>query len=338
MNAEDLTVVAPIMKRILDEVVNNTIDSGSVDDEDDDSPFERALCAAWDVCTVEDYALALFQSQFHRVLLKVVSMTSRTRTRELALGTLANLACHWDCGIGPSLLDDMDILKLCRCILWNENDARVLLETTRLLNTFLSCSIDTSHQTVVEHDNLTEFITPVPMAPSVFHQYTVIICNTLYSELLLKSLELMTRIVVYTNAITHSISRRRQRSNNKASSPRLIEGEEDDDDRHLFMDKSDTLAIITWGAARLEEEGRGVGIGMGFHRGIAKNVMHLLWALMAYGMCSITDCGPEMTHGLGQSMSRLVSYIQEDDMDSRVEDEDIQNLAQALNTKLSMAG
>lgn len=44
-----------------------------------------------------------------------------------------------------------------------------------------------------------------------------------------------------------------------------------------------------------------------------------------------------MTHGLGQSMSRLVSYIQEDELDTRVEDEDIQNLAQALNTKLSMA-
>jgi hypothetical protein len=44
-----------------------------------------------------------------------------------------------------------------------------------------------------------------------------------------------------------------------------------------------------------------------------------------------------MTHGLEQSMSRLVSYIQEDDMDARIEDEDIQNLAQALNTKLSMA-
>lgn len=44
-----------------------------------------------------------------------------------------------------------------------------------------------------------------------------------------------------------------------------------------------------------------------------------------------------MTHGLEQSMSRLVSYIQEDDMDARTEDEDIQNLAQALNTKLSMA-
>lgn len=57
------------------------------------------------------------------------------------MGTLANMACHWDCGIGPYLLNDMDILKLCRSILWTENDARVLLETTRygfinhLLNT-----------------------------------------------------------------------------------------------------------------------------------------------------------------------------------------------------------
>ncbi|KAI9486417.1 MAG: hypothetical protein EXX96DRAFT_593061 [Benjaminiella poitrasii] len=188
------------------------------------------------------------------------------------------MACHWDCGIGPSLINDMDILRLCRSILWNENDARVLLETTRLLSTFLSCSIDTSHQTVIEHDNLTEFLTPISMAPSVFHQYTLIICNTLYSELLLKSLELMTRIVVYTNAITHSISKRRER----LTKPQSENGEEDE---YRFMDKSDTLMLVQWGAERLEEESRGVGIGMGFHRGIAKNVMHLLWALMAY------ECG-----------------------------------------------
>ncbi|OBZ83654.1 Protein SAAL1 [Choanephora cucurbitarum] len=310
-----MLVVSPIMRRIIDEVINNTIDKSTTDD--DDSPFERSLCAAWDVCTVQDYALAVHATQFHRVLLKIITTTQRPRTRELAMGTLANLAVHWNAGIGPGLLEDMDILLLCRSILWNENDARVLLETTRLLNTFLSCSID--HQTVVEHDHLTQLLTPVPMAPSVFHQYTIIICNTLYSELLLKSLEVMTRIVVYTNAVTNSITRRRQRVQPES-----------------MMDTADTLALVKWGAARLEEEGRGVGIGMGFHRGIAKNVMHLLWALMAYGMVSVHDCGPEMTHGLGQSMSRIVSYIQEDDLDT-IEDEDIQNLAQALNTKLSMA-
>ncbi|CAO3688331.1 unnamed protein product [Rhizopus microsporus] len=238
------------------------------------------------------------------------------------MGTLANMACHWDCGIGPYLLNDMDILKLCRSILWTENDARVLLETTRLLNTFLVCSIDTSHQTVIEHDHLTKFLTPETMAPSIFHQYTLIICNTLYSELLLKSLELMTRIVVYINAITHSLSKRKQRLT------------EVDEEIFKFMDKADTLALLHWGAERLEEEGRGVGIGMGFHRGIAKNVMHLLWALMAYGLISINDCGSDMIQSLGQSMSRIVSYIQEEEIQ---EDDDIQSLAQALNTKLSIA-
>lgn len=92
----------------------------------------------------------------------------------------------------------------------------------------------------------------------------------------------MTRIVVYTNAITHSITRRRQR---------LVNIDKEEEDEYRFMDKADTLALVNWGAERLEEEGRGVGIGMGFHRGVAKNVMHLLWALMAYGMVSITECG-----------------------------------------------
>jgi hypothetical protein len=66
----DLTVVAPIMKRIIDCVVNNTIDSTTSYDED--SPFERSLCAAWDVCSVQEYALAIKEQQFHRVLLKVI--------------------------------------------------------------------------------------------------------------------------------------------------------------------------------------------------------------------------------------------------------------------------
>ncbi|KAG1056222.1 hypothetical protein G6F46_009829 [Rhizopus delemar] len=315
----NLTIITPILKRILDQVVNNTIDKTD-SNVDDDSPFERSLCAAWDICTVPDYALSLNDHQFHRVLLKIITITERNRTRELALGILANMASHWDCGIGPYLLNDMDILKLCRSILWTENDARVLLETTRLLNTFLVCSIDTSHQTVIEHDHLTEFLSPVTMAPSIFHQYALIICNTLYSELLLKSLELMTRIVVYTNAITHSLSKRKQNLTEEISK---------------FMDKSDTLILLHWGAERLEEEGRGVGIGMGFHRGIAKNVMHLLWALMAYGLIDITDCGSDMIQSLGQSMSRIVSYIQEEEVEE--EDDDIQNLAQALNTKLSIA-
>lgn len=42
-----------------------------------------------------------------------------------------------------------------------------------------------------------------------------------------------------------------------------------------------------------------------------------------------------MIQSLGQSMSRIVSYIQEEEVEE--EDDDIQNLAQALNTKLSIA-
>lgn len=66
---DDLTVVAPIMKRIIDSIVNETIDASTSYDED--SPFERSLCAAWDVCTVQEYALAVKDQQFHRALLKV---------------------------------------------------------------------------------------------------------------------------------------------------------------------------------------------------------------------------------------------------------------------------
>lgn len=74
MNPNDLTVVSPIMKRILDEVMNDSIDSMNSNNVDDDTPFERSLCAAWDVCTVQDYALALTNAQFHRVLLKVTTL------------------------------------------------------------------------------------------------------------------------------------------------------------------------------------------------------------------------------------------------------------------------
>ncbi|KAI7864403.1 hypothetical protein BDF14DRAFT_1834574 [Spinellus fusiger] len=327
----DAAVISPMLNKLVDGVLQNTIDdipNGA--DPDDDSPYERTLCAVWDTCSVLDYCRVMAGAQLHRLLLKIITMTKRTRTRELAMGSLANMACHWEEGIGSMLLDDMDILRLCRSVLWHENDARVLLETSRLLNTFLSCSMDTSHHTIVEHDHLTEFLTPVPMAPSIFHQYTFIICNTLFMDLLLTSLELMTRIVVYTNAITHSLTRHSQRM-------KECDGEEAEAEADLFIDKSDTLVLVKWGADRLEEEGQGVGIGMGFNRGIAKNVMHLLWALMAYNMVSTTECGYEMTNCLGQSMSRIVSYIQEDEYDCRNEDEDIQNLAQALNTKLSMA-
>lgn len=49
------------------------------------------------------------------------------------MGAMASLASHWE-PVGLTLLNDMDILKLARSVLWHENDARVLLETTRYGN------------------------------------------------------------------------------------------------------------------------------------------------------------------------------------------------------------
>lgn len=114
------------------------------------------------------------------------------------------------------------------------------------------------------------------MAPSVVCQYAAIICNTLHAELLLTSLELLTRLIVYISAVLRSQS-----------------GSVDD-----YIKAQDAQRLVAWGAERLEEEGRGVGIGMGFNRGVAKNVMHLLWALLAYDITRAEDCGKRQTKKL----------------------------------------
>lgn len=109
-----------------------------------------------------------------------------------------------------------------------------------------------------------------------------------------------------------------------------------------YVDKSDALQLMRWGIERLEEEGRDVGIGLGFNRGVAKNVLHLLWALMTYGFVHATDCGQDMLSQLSRAMERLTSYIQEEQDDgfetssTKEDDQDIQNLANALNCKLSI--
>lgn len=146
-----------------------------------------------------------------------------------------------------------------------------------------------SEQIVIEHENLTLFFEPQPMSPLVFHQYTQIICNTLHAELLLKALEFATRAVVYINAITHSLTQRQ--------------------DRDKYIVKQDTLALMNWGAERLDEEGRGVGIGMGFNRLVAKNVMHLLWALTAYGLVSPSECGKLLTLSFAHDMTTHHAYL-----------------------------
>lgn len=71
-SSEHVTLVAPILQKLIDGVVLKTLDQAIGDDVFDDSPYERVLCAAWDVCTVADYAHAIEStSDFHRVFLKV---------------------------------------------------------------------------------------------------------------------------------------------------------------------------------------------------------------------------------------------------------------------------
>lgn len=86
----------------------------------------------------------------------------------------------------------------------------------------------------------------------------------------------MTRIVVYTNAIVYSLAR---------------EAQQRQPDENMYIEKSDAMRLVDWGTQRLEEEQRGLGIGMGFNRGVAKNIMHLLWAILAYNVIQPKDCG-----------------------------------------------
>lgn len=86
MTEVDCGVVLPILQKLLDGVLQNTIDTvPTTADPRDDSPFERALCAAWDVCTVREYATtAESTTDLHRLLFKV-ELTRRIRLLNLNL-------------------------------------------------------------------------------------------------------------------------------------------------------------------------------------------------------------------------------------------------------------
>lgn len=63
MSTSDPSAVSPILKKIIEGVINNTVDE--VDEEE-------ALCAAWELSTTKDYAKAINDTHFHRVLIKVM--------------------------------------------------------------------------------------------------------------------------------------------------------------------------------------------------------------------------------------------------------------------------
>jgi hypothetical protein len=92
----------------------------------------------------------------------------------------------------------------------------------------------------------------------------VIVMNTLNTELLIRSLQVIRHIIVYMQA-TDLLS----------SSPGL---------------SLDALNLVAWATERLEEEGRGIGIG-GFNKTVAKNLMHVVWAVGAYKIVESSEYG-----------------------------------------------
>ncbi|CAO3593820.1 unnamed protein product [Absidia cylindrospora] len=270
------------------------------------------------------------------MLLKIVTLTCQSRTRELAMGVLANLSCHYD-KIGSDMVYDIDIFKLCRSILWHENDARVLLETMRLLSSLYSHEMTSSTEDQKGTNGLIFMLKPTDdILPSVIHQITVIAINTLHTELLLSSLQLLTYI---TQFLCHF-------GNNDITENSVTAN----DDAEIEMKRSMALALalmkqqqvtklFDWGLDRLEEQSRGVGIGMGLNRSIAIHVMYLLWLFFHHDLVVLDNDPGRMIHPnddiltrrLKPSMQAIVEYIQqEDEFDKSSDDKEIEQLAEAL--------
>ncbi|KAL1924783.1 uncharacterized protein VTP21DRAFT_4437 [Calcarisporiella thermophila] len=132
------STVAGVMIRIItatEEEAIDKLDTGQ--DAEDDTPFERALCACWDISSIEDYAIFMFKEcQAHRLMLKIITFTDRPRTMELAMGILANLATFPD--ISSFIAEDKDAAAIVGIVLNEVNDPRTLLETCRFLRNLLS--------------------------------------------------------------------------------------------------------------------------------------------------------------------------------------------------------
>ncbi|RUS31437.1 hypothetical protein BC938DRAFT_477800 [Jimgerdemannia flammicorona] len=129
------TTIIPLVLKLVQGIEANSVDAGGADGSDltEDTAYERTLCAVWDLASVEEHAAAMMGCGVHRMILKVITTTTRTRTRELAMGVLANLSYYWDAGIGPTLLDDEDVTNVVGAVLTNEADARTLI-SQNLLN------------------------------------------------------------------------------------------------------------------------------------------------------------------------------------------------------------
>ncbi|GAB5591197.1 hypothetical protein Unana1_06097 [Umbelopsis nana] len=304
-SSEPNVTVAQLVLKLVENVVGGNMDGHSMDSIED-TPLERTLCAAWDLASIDEYSVAMLMNNIQIAILKICTTTKRPRSRELSVGTLANIASHQEaCAI---LLEEDDILRLISSILWNENDARVLQEATRLLEAFLMFSINMAERSIVDSPNLTQFLTTSEDRPSVISRYMVIVVNTLNVELLIRSLQVIRHMITYMHA-----------TDLLYITPGL---------------KSHALNLVSWATERLEEEGRGIGIG-GFNKTVAKNLMHVVWAIGAYGIVESNEYDHNIAASLAESMKRIQNYIQEE-YDITQEDEAIQDLAQLLTNSLNI--
>jgi hypothetical protein len=190
-----------------------------------------------------------------------------------------------------------------------------------------------SEQSVIDSPCLTQFLATAADRPSVISRYMAIIMNTLNTDLLVRSLQVIRHIITYMHA-----------TNLLYTSPAI---------------KSDAFKLVSWATERLEEEGRGIGIG-GFNKSVAKNLMHVVWAIGAYKIVESSEYGklgyythaipgynlesldsfhvlylvdPDLSASLAESMKRIQSYIDEE-YDISQEDAAIQDLAQLLTESL----
>ncbi|CAB4375808.1 unnamed protein product [Rhizophagus irregularis] len=123
-------------------IINEDDDDNDNDIDNDkyleDTPVEKTLCVIWDLTGLEEYAnIFMNECQIHRIMLKIITLTSRERTQELSLGVLANLACFPDKAM--ILFSDKDFLNVIKIILKDENndDVRVLFEASKFIGNIL---------------------------------------------------------------------------------------------------------------------------------------------------------------------------------------------------------
>ncbi|CAG8553215.1 5664_t:CDS:2 [Rhizophagus irregularis] len=152
--------------------------SSKIEDNDEkpkyleDTPVEKTLCVIWDLTGLEEYAnIFMNECQIHRIMLKIITLTSRERTQELSLGVLANLACFPDKAM--ILFSDKDLLNVIKIILKDENndDVRVLFEASN------------SEQELI----LSEFLFNNNLIP----RFNYFLKNTLNDDLFFISLEIL---------------------------------------------------------------------------------------------------------------------------------------------------